>query len=487
MRTLAPGEVVAGYRIERVLGVGRMGTVYLARHPRLPRRDALKILTPAFGADEALEARFRREAELAGRLDHPNIVAIYDHGSDGEKLWIAMQFVDGQDAAELLGTGHDKLTPERAVTIVAGAAHGLDEAHRVGLVHRDVKPANILIEYRPDGTDRALVADFGIARPTADSAEITAADSVRATLAYAAPEQIRGDALDHRADVYALGCTLYHLLTGTVPFPRESPAAVMHAQLTAPPPRPSRTDPAIPGALDAVVARAMAKDPNQRYQSCGELAKAATAALRTPASAARTFRGRRGQIVIAAGALLSAVAAVAALIGQPGSESGPTHGSMTPSVTPTTRSAWGNYGFIVDTFPELLPSTPSTVGYQGLRCKAADGNGNVVSTDATVPQPELFCIGDGNPVLALVVQCNADRSPFAGLERKDGDDGEEAWTRPSGTGRSTWGLAPAVADGTRLGTMEIRFDGTRSSCTVKLTGASSGSELRDRWWPAAPL
>ncbi|MGW6729038.1 protein kinase domain-containing protein [Nocardia sp. NPDC055029] len=274
-----PGASLAGYRIERRLGGGGMGAVYLAQHPRLPRRDAVKVLDARLAVEPTFRARFEREADLAARLRHPNVVQIFDRGVDGDRLWIAMQFVDGLDAAQLLRQGLSVLTPERAVRIVAEAAKGLDYAHRQGLLHRDIKPANLLIARAEDGTDEVLVTDFGIARSMGETTSLTSAGSVLGTLAYAAPEQLEGDPLDVRTDVYALGGTLYELLTGFVPFQRESPAALISAHLIEPPPRPSAGNPALPPAMDAVIARAMAKNPDDRFASCGALADAAVAAL----------------------------------------------------------------------------------------------------------------------------------------------------------------------------------------------------------------
>lgn len=241
---LRAGEVFADYRIVRQLGAGGMGSVYLARHPRLPRQDALKVLTEGASVDREFRARFIREAELASRLAHPNIVAIHDRGVFEDVLWIAMQFVEGGDVAQLVRQGPLALPPERTVHIIGEAARGLDAAHAAGLLHRDVKPANILVAPRPGAPDRVLVTDFGIARAAGESTVLTAAGEVLATVAYAAPEQISGSgAMDQRVDVYALGGTLYHMLTGTAPFARTTPTAVMHAHLVEPPPRPSAVNP----------------------------------------------------------------------------------------------------------------------------------------------------------------------------------------------------------------------------------------------------
>ncbi|WP_405137080.1 serine/threonine-protein kinase [Nocardia sp. NBC_01388] len=188
----------------------------------LDRKLDRKVL-PSGGSDAfELTARFVREAELVARLDHPNIVPVYDRGIERGCLWLAMGFIDGTDAAELIGRHPGSLPAGEAVRIVAGAASGLDEAHRVGLLHRDVTPANILIESRAGEPDPVNISDFGAARPIADTAALTEAGSVLATLDYAAPELLAGESFGHRADVYALGCTLFELLTGTAPFPRRS-------------------------------------------------------------------------------------------------------------------------------------------------------------------------------------------------------------------------------------------------------------------------
>lgn len=283
---LEPGDVFAGYRILRTVGVGGMGTVYLAEHPRLPRCDALKVLDSATVGDPDFRIRFEREAELAARLEHPHIVSVYDCGTEGDRLWIAMRYVDGIDAAELIRRSSEGIPPARAVGIVDGAARGLDAAHRRRLLHRDVKPANILVGTHDDGSDDVRVADFGIARALDETAGPTSTGSTPATLAYAAPEQFDNRPLDLRVDVYALGCTLFHLLTGVPPFGGRTTAATIHAHLFEPPPRPSQLRGWISPAMDEVIATAMAKDPNQRFDSCGELAAAALRAVDNPAAGA---------------------------------------------------------------------------------------------------------------------------------------------------------------------------------------------------------
>lgn len=278
---LRAGSVVAGYRIQRILGSGGMGAVYLAAHPTLPRQDALKVLSAELSRDPDFRTRFIREADVAASLDHPQIVSVYDRGqTDDGQLWIAMQFVDGTDADAALRAG--AMTPPRAVHIVTGVAKALDFAHSHNVVHRDVKPANFLLS-GPVGVDeRVLLGDFGIARAL-DDVGLTATGSVMATIAYAAPEVLSGLPFDGRADIYSLGCTLFRLLTGKTPFPgTNGPAATMMAHLQQPPPRVTDVVPSLPASLDEVIAVAMAKEPAARFNSASSLAAAAAAALRDP-------------------------------------------------------------------------------------------------------------------------------------------------------------------------------------------------------------
>lgn len=271
------GDLLAGYRIVRVLGRGGMGTVYLADHPRLPRRDAIKVLDSAI-ADAEFASRFGREGDITAQLRHPNIVTIYDRGEFGGALWIAMQYIEGSDVAALIARGPSVLTTARAVDLIGQAARGLDAAHRQRVLHRDVKPANLLVSQDGVG-EQLVVTDFGIARSLDRSTRLTATGSILASFAYASPEQLEGRDLDERADVYALGCTLHEMVTGAVPFPRATPTAVVTAHLTEPPPRPSLLNQMLPGGFDDVIAVALAKNPAHRYPDCASLAAAAHAAL----------------------------------------------------------------------------------------------------------------------------------------------------------------------------------------------------------------
>ncbi|MGY2117042.1 serine/threonine-protein kinase [Nocardia gipuzkoensis] len=271
------GDVFAGYVIKRVLGHGGMGTVYLAQHPRLPRLTALKLLKRDLYADTDIRRRFEREADLVARLDHPNIVTVFDRGAEDRQLWISMQYVPGADAS---CADVDVLAPGRAVQIVADTAAALDFAHANQVLHRDVKPANILLAKAPIGQpERVLLTDFGIAGIRGAESTIGSSGTITATLAFGAPEQLIGQPLDDRADQYSLACTLFWMLTGAPPYPGANPAAVVNNHLYAPIPVLSRVRPGLPPALDPVLARAMAKRPADRFANCAEFAAAAKHAL----------------------------------------------------------------------------------------------------------------------------------------------------------------------------------------------------------------
>ncbi|GCE37495.1 hypothetical protein Rhow_008660 [Rhodococcus wratislaviensis] len=265
-----PGTVFAGYVIERVLGRGGMGTVYLAQHPNLPRKVALKLLDTSWTSDDYVRSRFESEADHAAHLDHPNIVTVHDRGREGGRLWIAMQYVPGVDARRALSSG--ALDVERAVHIVSETGRALDHAHEAGILHRDVKPANILLA--PGDPERVLLTDFGTAKALDETHQLTRTGMLVATLHYAAPEQIEGQKLDHRVDIYALGCTFFHLLTNEPPYPGTTASSVMHGHLNGPIPKPSVVRPGLPAGVDAVVARAMAKDREERYSTCREFSDA---------------------------------------------------------------------------------------------------------------------------------------------------------------------------------------------------------------------
>lgn len=253
-----------------------MGEVYLVQHPRLPRLEALKILPEDVSADPEFRRRFAREADIAASLWHPHIVAVHDRGEHEGQLWIAMDYVDGTDAAQMVRKRFPRgMPPKDALEIASAIADALDYAHERYLLHRDVKPANILLTNSRTADRRILLADFGIAKAANETHGITATNIAVGTVAYAAPEQLTGNEIDGGADQYALACTVFHLLTGRQPFASSNPAAVIGSHLSSPPPRLGelRADLA---SMDKALARAMAKEPYQRFDTCREFVAALT-------------------------------------------------------------------------------------------------------------------------------------------------------------------------------------------------------------------
>ena len=269
------GSVVAGYRIEDVAGRGSMGVVYRATQLVLQRPVALKLIATEVAHDASFRERFKRESQLAASIDHPNVIPIYEAGEVDGSLFLAMRYVEGTDLGALVAA-EGTLAPARAVGIVAQVAAGLSAAHALGLVHRDVKPANVLIAAGED--EHVYLADFGLTKHASSAPGLTKSGMFVGTLDYSAPEVIRGEGADPRADVYALGCVLFHCLTGRPPFVRDSEVATMYAHLHDAAPAPS-TIAGAAAVLDAVVAKALAKDAGERYATAAELGRAARAAI----------------------------------------------------------------------------------------------------------------------------------------------------------------------------------------------------------------
>jgi CHASE2 domain-containing sensor protein/predicted Ser/Thr protein kinase len=271
---LAATSVIGGYRIDQVIGRGGMGVVYKATQLDLGRPVAVKLISAEYARDPAFRERFKRESRLAASVEHANVIPVYEAGEDDGLLFIAMRYVDGVDLGALVER-LGPLAPLRACAIVAEIAGALDAAHARGLVHRDVKPANVLIT--DDQPEHAYLTDFGVAMTTTSAETLTSPGQVVGTVDYIAPELARGQAADRRSDVYSLGGVLFFALTGSVPYPLESAVARLMAHVNAPAPRPSSDDPHL-AAFDPVVGRAMAKDPEDRYGTAGDLAVAAGAA-----------------------------------------------------------------------------------------------------------------------------------------------------------------------------------------------------------------
>ncbi|MGP8008636.1 MAG: protein kinase domain-containing protein, partial [Acidimicrobiales bacterium] len=254
------------YQVTHLIARGGMAMVYRAQDTLLNRAVALKILYPELSADPAFVERFRREAQAAANLSHPNIVPVFDWGEDNGTYFIVMELVDGTSLAEML-RGGTTITPSRSAQIVAQVAAALGYAHRSGVVHRDVKPGNILIT--KDG--QVKVTDFGIAQAVSSEDHLAEAGSVMGTATYFSPEQAGGVAVDGRSDVYALGVVLYEMLVGRPPFIGDTPVAIAYQHVQETPPRPRALNPEIPVALEAIVLQAMAKLPAERYQNADDL------------------------------------------------------------------------------------------------------------------------------------------------------------------------------------------------------------------------
>jgi serine/threonine protein kinase len=265
------GTDFAGYQVQGIIGRGGMSVVYQAEHPRLARIVALKVLAVELSEDDRFRERFVRESRLAASLDHPNIIPIYDAGASDDLLYIAMRYVKGDLKSMIQREG--RLRPERLMPVFTQVASALDAAHHLGLVHRDVKPANVLIAFSsgPDGRDHVYLADFGLTKHASSRSGITGTGQFVGTVDYMAPEQIEGKQVDGRVDVYALGCIAYECLTGRVPFTRDTDAAVIWAHLKEDPPKVSSVVGNVPPEVDEVIGKAMAKSADDRYDSCMRL------------------------------------------------------------------------------------------------------------------------------------------------------------------------------------------------------------------------
>ena len=375
------GTEFAGYRVEGLLGRGGMGVVYRAEHPRLGATIALKVMEPELALDEVSRERFVREARVAARLRHPNIIPIYDAGEWHGDLYIAMRYIEGEDLRSLLRRG--ALTPEQTHVIGLQIASALDAAHRSGLIHRDVKPGNILIEPGPDAGSEpiAYLADLGLTKHVDSHTGGTGTGELLGTIDYIAPEQISGSQVDARADIYSLACVLFECLTGAVPYVRENQAAVLWAHLHDDVPRATTVNPSLSRAVDAVLARGMAKSPDDRFSTGREL----VTALQAPVEAATAVgdgmptrpiqsspsvapapsapppgrrRGKRALVLAAAlGVLLGSVGAAAvALLVSDDETNAPRTVSEPPPAGETTRDP--RLAALTPFDRELLPHVP---------------------------------------------------------------------------------------------------------------------------------
>jgi serine/threonine protein kinase/N-acetylneuraminic acid mutarotase len=388
---LAIGSEFAGYRIEEVAARGGMGVVYRAIQLRLERTVALKLVTPALARDTSFRERFKRESMVAASIDHPNVIPVYEAGEEDGALYIAMRWVEGTDLREMLDRG--ALEPSRAARFVSQAANALDAAHERGLIHRDVKPANILIT----GQDHVYLTDFGLTKHASSISGLTRTGQWVGTVDYTAPEQIEGATVSARTDVYSLGCVLFEALTGRTPYERENDLAKLWAHMYTPPPSVLEVSPDIPARFDGIVQRAMAKDPAERYASAGELGGAVLSAAREaeaparekfgPADApsdqpipqpagARRPLGRGRRVLFGLVGLLVLAAAVLAIVYLPGSDQSETDGTTaSPSPQLRTASTWSR----LPSMPTARQNTGSTVLDGTIWVMGGLGNGSIGS------------------------------------------------------------------------------------------------------------
>jgi hypothetical protein len=313
------GSIVAGHRIDALVARGGMGVVYRVTHLSLGTERALKLIAPELAADEQFRARFRREWRTAASIDHPHVIPIHDAGEANGHLYIAMRYVPGTDLRQLI-TERGALGAELAARLISQVSSALDAAHDRGLIHRDIKPANILIE-GVDGEPHAYLTDFGLTKQAGSSLQLTGTGHWLGTVDYVAPEQAEGKPVDARTDIYGLGCVLFQAITGEVPYPRNNDVAKIWAHVNDPPPSPTKAVPELPRAMDDVVQRAMAKDPDRRYQSAGDFGRATLAAAggeatkpaprRAPRAAVQLRR--RSRPYAAAGLVLAVALGIAAI------------------------------------------------------------------------------------------------------------------------------------------------------------------------------
>ena len=423
----APGSEFAGHRIEAVIGEGGMGVVYRARNLALDRVRALKVLAPGLSADVRFRERFRRESRLAASIEHPNVIPVHQAGEEDGHLFLAMRLVEGTDLRQAIALD-GPLAPGAAAEVIGAVAGALDAAHSAGLIHRDVKPANVLVGAGADA-GRIYLTDFGISRSTRSGAEtVTGTGEVVGTADFIAPEQIAGAEVDRRADVYALGAVLYYALTGEAPFPRENELATLFAHANAPRPRPSEIRPGLSTRFDAVVEKAMAVDPEERFPSAGAVGRALNAVVEdertlsldespVPAPAVRHGARRRWPWAVAAAAFVAAVAAAVVLLA-----SGDDHGSEEPPPVAAAPVSVGRGPVAVAVGPERV----WVAARDGDEVDAIDLVTNQVAFEIPVPAPNAVAIGFGS-VWAVSKAADA-------LYRLDPLEGTEPLQIPLGDG-----------------------------------------------------
>jgi serine/threonine protein kinase len=379
------GDEFAGYRVRAVLGRGGMSVVYQAENLRLSSVIALKVLAPELAADDVFRARFLEESRIAASLNHPNVIPIYDMGSQDDLLYIAMRYVSGTDMRQMIKK-RGRILPATALFLIGQAARALDAAHRKGLVHRDVKPGNLLIERGSDDADpdHVYLADFGITKHAMSRSGLTSTGQFLGTIDYVAPEQIRGTSVLGLADQYSLGCVLYECLTGRVPFEKDLDAAIIWAHVEETPTMPTVLRPELPPEIDQVFGRVLAKRPDERYGSCREFVEAARMAL--------GLFGSATEASVAYGSPASGPQTGA----PPGSRAG----------TPPDQFSWSTMtsrahtpGPVVDPVPPSVPAAPAAYGQPGYGPPSGPGRTGPSHSGGTIAshRREYGIAGPGEP------------------------------------------------------------------------------------------
>ncbi len=464
------GDIFAGtYRIEGEIARGGMGVVYRALDLGLERPVALKVMAAALSGDEVYRARFRREAAMAARIDHPHVVPVFHRGEEGGVLYVVMRLVDGVDLAEVLGR-EGRLELGRVIRLVTQVASALDAAHRLGLVHRDVKPANILLQ----AEDRALLTDFGLAKQAVGGDDLTSANILLGTAAYLAPEQAKGQPLDGTCDVYALACVTFQLLSGRTPYPEGPPLTVASAHVYDPVPDLGAAAPDLPAAVVQVVSRGLAKEPTQRWPTAGAFATAleqaasgrSTASL--PTVAVVEPRRRTGWWVAAGTVVVLAAAVTGVLL----SERAPTTVSTdgpTPSVTPSTTA---------DRHAALVARLPTSV-YAS--CEPAPGrerNGVVTAVDCVPVEAGadevLVSQWSGAAAMAADFQANYVKYP----------DGK---CRETSQVRSTWDFGRLACYANNVGAAVLMYEYDARGLQVLAVRKDGNRIAVYDWWDARRL
>ncbi len=503
------GTKFAGYRIEALIGRGGWSTVYRAESPRLGIRVALKILNADVSEDEAMRERFVRESRLAAGLNHPNVITIFDAGAWHDDLFIAMRYVAGGDLKKQVREG--PLEPRRALGILAQVASGLDAAHERGLVHRDVKPANIMLDSgsAERAPEIAYVSDFGLIRELHATGSPTKSGELLGTIDYIAPEQIEGGPIDGRADIYSLGCVAYECFTGRTPFVRENEAAVLWAHMKDDPPPVSEVEPELPVGLDKPIARAMAKDPDDRFDSCFEFAAALNEVLdpgerelgtvvlpRADPAGSGSGRRLRAAAVAVAALALGAVGAAAAFVVAGGDDptfvAGPgTTRTVVETETVVTTQELPAPAYIPETFrgscEESAPPTPDfdasfvcrpAATAEVVRYSHAEsGRSMPAHLRRRLEEVGLAAVGAAEPIEQ---QGSCDERELPGVEQ---------WVASGRAGHDTVGTVPPLEDDGRIlcymagGRAHLEWTTKERGVYAHAYGPSYRALLR--WWRAS--